>query len=221
MSDLEIRRAPRVRREVRRDPEGGIPPARRFRGVESSLHDDGFSVRGGDRPLFRRVLREGAGLEGLEVGALVLHRPDRARGGGARVFGEERSGDLRGFPVRRSRRGRPPFRGGAGLVGRSASADSRAHLDHHALDDSVEPRDRRSSGPGVRPRHVAVPAFRRRSRSSGNRRQGRRLGIPRRSSAPCADPSSSGCGTTTHCRPRPGEGSTTSRGSSGSWRPTT
>jgi hypothetical protein len=124
-----------------------------------------------------RLLRPGARLQGPQVGALVFHRPHGPRRGGTGIFGEERSGDLRRLPVRRSRGGHPPVRGRAGLFGRVASADPGAHLDDHSLDDPVESRDRRPSRPGLRPRDVALPAFRRRARSPGARREGGRLGV--------------------------------------------
>ena len=53
--------------------------------------DDGVPVRGRDRARLRRLLRQGARLPGAEVGALVLHGPDRARRSRARVRGARRT----------------------------------------------------------------------------------------------------------------------------------
>ncbi len=96
MSDLEIRRA--CREYAQRFIDIQRAEFKRlgvFAEWDRPVRDDGVRLRSRDRAVLRRVLREGARLQGPEVRPLVFHRPHRARGGGARIRGAARPGDLR------------------------------------------------------------------------------------------------------------------------------
>ena len=109
----------------------------------------------------RQVRRAGPRLQGQEAGALVHPLPHGARRSGGRVRGSHLAVDLRRVPARA---GRAPASSSARVPAARRPRRLGPDLDDDAVDDSVEPGDRVSSG--VRLRGV------RRRRPRGDRRRG-------------------------------------------------
>ena len=139
-------RVPRVRRAVRGHDERAVSAARHSRQLGGPLPDDGLPLSGGDRARAGPVRRAGAGLQGQEASPLVHPLPHRACGSRGRVRGSHVALHLRRISAgavepERSRRAR---------AGPCRPRCLGPHLDHDAVDDSVEPRRRVSSGVRLR-----------------------------------------------------------------------
>ena len=153
-------RVPRVRGALRRHDERAVPAPRHPRHLGRAVPDDELQVPGGDRARVRPLRRAGSRLQRQEAGALVHPLPHGARGSRSRVRGSHVAVDLRGVSARSVERGRA--RGARAGARRERRLGS--NLDDDAVDDSVEPRDRVSSG--LRLRRV------RRRGTRGHRRRG-------------------------------------------------
>ena len=147
MTDVAIRDAPGIRREVDRHPADGLRAARRPRGVAEAVPHDGLLVPVRDRARIRALRREGPRLVRLQVGPLVRPRPDGARGGRDRVRGQDGLVDLRGDAHKRRfferRVGRLAWSG-------RIAARLRRDLDDHPVDPARKPRDRAGSEDRIR-----------------------------------------------------------------------
>ena len=178
-------RVPRVRRALRRHDERAVSAARHSRQLGGPLPDDGLPLSGGDRARARPVRRAGAGLQGQEAGPLVHPLPHRARRSRGRVRGSHVAVDLR----RVSAGAVEPERARRARAGPRRPRCLGPHLDDDAVDDSVEPGRRVSSGARLRGiRRGRTRRHRRRSaganrgpggrprlRSAGRPHEGRRV----------------------------------------------
>ncbi len=124
------RRVPRLCGALDGGADGRVPPSRRRGELARALRHAGPSVRGGDRGGDLQVPAERRAVSRAAAGAVVAGREDRAgRGGG-------------GVP-------RSYVAHGVGAVSRRAGGEARTarcgagDLDHDAVDDPGQPRDRR------------------------------------------------------------------------------
>ena len=114
---------PRLCRTLALRAAGRIQAAGRRRRLGSSLHDDELSRRSADRPGNLQICRERAALSRLEAGDVERGREDGACGGRGRIRRPCQRHDFRRVPGR--------------VRGRL-----HRHLDHDALDNSGQSRDR-------------------------------------------------------------------------------